>query len=193
MKYRFLLCVCLALGAVGLLASCGAVAVGGAGATGYKTAVDERSIGTIYDDTVIASKVKTKLVSDDFVKSRYIDVGVLNGVVYLTGLAESASQKRMASDLARGIDGVRRIENQLVVGKTTMGTIMDDAILTSKIKTELIKSEDVRATNVDVDTVNGVVTLTGIVRSAKEKSTVLYLTRQVAGNRRIVDNITVNY
>lgn len=192
MKYRILIGF-IVIPFLGFsLYSCGAVAVGSAGAGGYKTAVDERSIGTIYDDTVISGKVKTKLLSDEFVKSRYIDVDVLNGVVYLTGLVESASQRRMAADLARGVDGVRKIENQLVVGKTSVGTIVDDTILTSKIKAELIKADNVRSTNIDVDTVNGVVTLTGIVRSEQEKNTVLYITQQVAGNRKIIDNISVN-
>lgn len=173
------------------LTGCGAAAVGGAAYGGYTTVKEERSIGTIIDDSWISTKVKTKMISDEFVKSRYIDVDVLNGVVFLVGVVESESQKRMAGDIARGVEGVRHVENQLMVGKTSAGQILDDTVLSSKIKTELIKSPNVQSTNIDVDTTNNVVTLTGIVESVKEKDTALYIAHKVAGNRRIVDNLTV--
>ncbi|MFH2093224.1 MAG: BON domain-containing protein [Pseudomonadota bacterium] len=170
---------------------CGAMAVGGAGFSGYKAATDERSIGAIIDDSVISSTVKTRMISDEFVKARYIDVDVLNGVVYLIGVTESASQKRMAADIARGVEGVKRVENQLVIGQTSAGQILDDSVLTSKIKAELIKADNIRSNNVDVDTVNGVVTLTGIVSSLKEKNIILYVVQKVSGNHPIKDNLSV--
>ena len=84
-----------------ILSGCGAAVVGGAAYGGYKGATDERSIGTMVDDSVISTTVKSKMIADEFVKARYIDVDVLNGVVYLIGVVESSSQKRMAADIAR--------------------------------------------------------------------------------------------
>lgn len=182
----------VSLGAVTLLAGCGAVVLGGAGYTGYKGATDERSIGVMVDDTVIATTVKTKMIGDEFVKARHIDVDVLNGIVYLIGVVETASQKRMAADIARGVAGVRRVENQLLIGKTSTGQILDDTYLTSRIRTALLKDPDIRSTNIDVDTHNNIVTLTGILSSRAEKAKALYLTREIAGNRQIVDNLTVS-
>ena len=170
---------------------CGAAAVGGAAYGGYKGATDERSIGTMVDDSVISTTVKTRMIADEFVKARHIDVDVLNGIVYLVGVVESASQKRMAADIARGVDGVRGVENQLLVGRTSAGQTLNDTILTSKIRTELIKDPDIRSTNIDVDTNNNIVTLTGIVRSQSEKNKILYVVQKVAGNRQVVDNLSV--
>jgi hyperosmotically inducible protein len=181
----------LALAVALVLSGCGAALVGGAGYTGYKGATDERSIGTIVDDSVISTSVKTKMISDEFVKARHIDVDVLNGVVYLIGVVESASQKRMAGDIARSVDGVRRVENQLVVGRTTAGQYVNDTILSSKIRTELLKDPDIRSTNVDVDTNNNIVTLTGIISTVSEKNRVLAIVARVAGNRQVIDNISV--
>lgn len=166
--------------------------IAGAGTTGYKTAVDKRSFGTIVDDSIISSKVKSKLFSDDFVKSRHIDVDVLRGVVYLTGAIESTSQKRMAADIARGVEGVRKVVNQLIVGSLTAGEILDDAVLSSKIKTELIKTDGIKSTNIDVDTTKGQVTLTGIVSSYQEKNKILYVVEKMIGNRPLIDNIKVS-
>lgn len=190
MKNRLYVLHAVLLAAV-ILSGCGAAVVGGAGYTGYKGATDKRSIGTMVDDSVIATTVKTKMISDEFVKARHIDVDVLNGVVYLIGVVESVSQRRMAADIARGVEGVRHVENQLVVGKTTAGQILNDTILSSKIRTELLKDPDIRSTNVDVDTYNNVVTLTGIVSSESEKAKVLYVVQRVAGNRQVVDNLSV--
>jgi hyperosmotically inducible protein len=174
-----------------ILSGCGAAIVGGAAYGGYKGATDKRSVGTMVDDSIISSTIKTKMITDEFVKARNIDVDVLNGIVYLLGVVESASQKRMAADVARGVEGVRGIENQLVVGKTTVGQVLNDTVLTSKIKTELLKDPDITSTNVDVDTYNNVVSLTGIIKSSKEKNKILNIVRQVAGNRQIVDNLSV--
>lgn len=174
-----------------VLSGCGAAIVGGAAYGGYKGVTDKRSVGTMVDDSIISSTIKTKMIADEFVKARNIDVDVLNGIVYLLGVVESASQKRMAADVARGVEGVRGIENQLVVGKTTAGQILNDTVLTSKIKTRLLREPDITSTNVDVDTYNNVVSLTGIIKSSREKNKILNIVRQVAGNRQIVDNLSV--
>ena len=154
-------------------------------------ATDERSVGTMIGDSVILTTVKSKMISDEFVKSRYIDVDVSNGVVYLIGVVESSSQKRMAADIARSVDGVRRVENQLVVGKTTSGQVLDDTLLTSKIRAELLKTPDIRSTNIDVDTNNNIVTLTGVVRTQNEKMKILQVVQDVTGSSRIINNIKV--
>ncbi len=186
----FLLFVSLFL-AFSLTGCGGAAALGGAAFGGHKGATDKRSIGTMLDDSLLSSSVKTKMISDEFVKARHIDVDVLNGVVYLIGVVESSSQKRMAGDIARGVDGIRRVENQLMVGKTTAGQILDDTILSSRIQAELLKEPNVRSTNIDVDTNNNVITLTAIVSSYKEKETIIKVVQKTAGNRQIVDNLKV--
>ncbi len=175
-----------------MLSGCGAAVVGGAAYGGYKGATDQRTIGTMFDDSVLATKVKSKMISDEFVKARHVDVDVLNGVVYLIGVVESESQKRMAADIARGVDGVRDVENQLIVGSTSAGQVLNDTILSSKIKAELIKASGVRSNNIDVDTINNRVTLTGMLKSQAQKDTVLSIVQKVTGDRQIVDNLTIN-
>lgn len=181
----FLLAVCL------VLSGCGAAVVGGAAYGGYKGATDERSVGTMMDDSVLATRVKTKMIGDEFVKARHIDVDVLNGVVYLIGVVESESKKRMAGDIARGTQGTQRVENQLVVGKTTIGQQFNDTMLSSKIRVKLLQEPDIRSTNIDVDTNNNIVTLTGIVATAAEKNKALMVVHKVAGNRQVVNNLSV--
>ena len=46
-----------------LISGCGAVIVGGAAIGTYKAATDERSVGTMVDDSVIATRVKSELIA----------------------------------------------------------------------------------------------------------------------------------
>ncbi len=74
-----------------------------------------RSFSTIMDDSIICARVKAKMISDDFVKAYPIDVDVYNGIAYLKGIVATDSLKRMTADLARGVEGVIRVENQILV------------------------------------------------------------------------------
>ena len=191
MNYRYLLLFTVLI-ISSMFSGCAPAVVGGAAYGGYKGATDERSVGTIMDDSILSTKIKTKMIGDEFVKARNIDVDVLNGVVYLIGVVESSSQKRMAEGIARGVEGVRHVENQLLVGKTTIGQAFEDTMLTSKIRAKLLQDPDIRSTNIDVDTNNNVITLTGIVKTDKERNRVLYVVQKVAGNRQIVNNLSVS-
>jgi hyperosmotically inducible protein len=74
-----------------------------------------RSFSTTMNDSMTLAKIKTRMISDDLVKSGPIDVDVNNGVAFLTGVVETDSQRRMAADLVRGVEGVFRVENRLTV------------------------------------------------------------------------------
>ena len=77
-----------------------------------------RSISTRLADAIVYSKINRKMISDDLVNAGPIQVDVYNGVAYLKGSVENNSQKRMAADLTRGVEGVIRVENLLVVKRT---------------------------------------------------------------------------
>lgn len=66
-----------------------------------------------------------------------------------------------------------------------------DGSLTAKIKAKMGLDDTVKALNLDVDTVNGVVTVKGVVRSAAEKQRALQLARETDGVRQVVDQVTV--
>jgi len=174
-----------------LASGCAPAVLGGAAYGGYKTATDERSIGTMVDDSVIASTVKTKMIGDELVQARHIDVDVVEGVVYLVGAVRSDLQRERAGDIAAGVDGVRRVENQLLVGSTSAGQVLDDTLVTSRIRTELVKDGAIRSTNIDVDTIGTTLTLTGRVGSQNEKDRALAIANRFKGYRDLVDNLTV--
>jgi hypothetical protein len=76
-----------------------------------------RSTGTYVDDKVIASKVKTELIANEETKARNIQVEVYQGVVQLSGFVETERSKEMAGDVARRVEGVVDVKNDLIVRK----------------------------------------------------------------------------
>ncbi len=67
-----------------------------------------------------------------------------------------------------------------------------DAGITTNVKSKLAADDTVKAYEINVDTANGVVTLTGTVESPAAKEQALILARQTNGVTNVVDQITVN-
>jgi hyperosmotically inducible protein len=84
-----------------------AVLVGCAGA-GTKT-------GQAIDDAAITAKVKAQMANDKDVSAMDVSVNTDKGVVRLSGVVKSAQEKQRAEQVARGVEGVRRVDNALVV------------------------------------------------------------------------------
>lgn len=173
------------------LSGCGWVLVGGGVYEGYKVATDPRSVGTQVDDAVITTKVKTKLIEDPLTKARKIDVDTVNGVVTLTGLVDSEEEIQRAVAIAQSVPGVKRVVNNLRVGKRGIKSYLSDKEITAKIKAKFIADPEIKAFSIDVDTVNGVVTLTGIVDREEQKRRAVEIAKGVDGVREVIVNIQV--
>lgn len=66
-----------------------------------------------------------------------------------------------------------------------------DGALTSKIKAKMALDDTVKALRIDVDTTNGVVTLTGEVRSEPERQRALALARETEGVTQVIDRLQI--
>ena len=77
-----------------------------------------RTAGQNVDDARISTAVQASLTSDKAANFTRIDVDTTNGVVYLNGTVQSAEQKARAEQLAGRIDGVKKVVNNLQVGKS---------------------------------------------------------------------------
>ena len=81
-------------------------------------AMTGRTAGRNMDDARISTAVQTTLTSDKASNFTRIDVDTTNGVVYLNGTVQSAEQKARAEQLAGRVDGVKKVVNNLQVGKS---------------------------------------------------------------------------
>ena len=73
------------------------------------------STGEYVDDSVITTKVKAELAGDDFFKSFEISVETFKGVVQLSGFVNSQQAVDKAGQIARRVNGVTSVKNNLVV------------------------------------------------------------------------------
>src|SRR5687767_3884019 len=81
-----------------------------------------RSLGEIFDNKTMVGTVKTKLVRDRVQNLTWVGVDAKDGVVYLTGNAETAAQKARATELAQETNGVKRVVNDIVVNSAKADT-----------------------------------------------------------------------
>jgi osmotically-inducible protein OsmY len=73
------------------------------------------STGEWVDDSVITTKVKSLLAADDFLKSFEISVETHKGTVQLSGFVDSQQAVNKAGEIARGVNGVKSVKNDLIV------------------------------------------------------------------------------
>jgi osmotically-inducible protein OsmY len=78
------------------------------------------------------------------------------------------------------------------IRRPTAGAAIDDATITAGVKTMLLNDAQVNATKMDVSTVNGVVTISGSVRSKAEEARAIELARQVAGVKDVRSTLQVS-
>ena len=74
----------------------------------------------------------------------------------------------------------------------TVACAKTDAGITTNVKSKLAADDTVKAYQINVDTANGVVTLTGTVESSAVKEMAVNIARQTDGVTNVVDQITVN-
>jgi osmotically-inducible protein OsmY len=63
----------------------------------------------------------------------------------------------------------------------SVGETIDDATITTRVKTALLNDPDVGALRIDVDTFKGVVTLSGAVKSAAERDKAMGIAKKIGG------------
>lgn len=76
---------------------------------------EKRTVGKVIDDTIITAKAKAEILKAPDLKSLQISVETRNGDVILSGFVDSAASKLQAEELVSKIEGVKSINNSLVV------------------------------------------------------------------------------
>jgi osmotically-inducible protein OsmY len=162
----------------------------------------EQPTGTTGDVDTTPGWITTKIQAQYFVnpeiKPWNIDVTTANnGVVTLEGEVEETADKTEAVRIARETEGVTRVEDRLRVrgeaerdtADTAAGIERPDVWLTAKVQSKYFLDDEVKGLEIDVDTSEGVVTLSGTVRSEAERRQAVALARNTEGVREVVDKL----
>ena len=152
-----------------------------------------KSAGEQVDDSAVTAKVKTALARDPSTSAYRIDVETFRGDVQLNGFVDDAAMKSSAARVAKSVEGVKSVSNNLKIGagERSAGDVVDDTVITAKVKTALAADPVVAAHQVNVATREGVVQLAGFVDSSDQKSKASELTRRVAGVKQVDNQLEV--
>ena len=153
----------------------------------------QRAPGEQVDDAALLTSVKSALAADPVTEAGEINVDVNRGVVKLAGYVDSPKEKQQAGDVARKVDGVQSVQNDISVKKSdeSVGEVIDDSILTAKVKAALIADSSTKAHQINVETQEGVVQLSGFVDNATAKSTAGEVARGVNGVKSVQNDLQV--
>jgi hyperosmotically inducible protein len=146
---------------------------------------------TAVSDSWITSKTKIALFADERVKGREVSVDTQKGVVHLRGKVDSDEAKSAAADVAKNVEGVQSVKNDLQVVAPTARKAVDanDKEIAKAVGTRL--TQDMQLKKVDVRADGGIVTLTGEVPSITASAKASEMARNVPGVKSVKNELTV--
>lgn len=158
-------------------------------------------------DAWIDGRLEATFLFNEQLNSFDIVTDVQNGVVRLEGTVESEIERDLAGEIAKSIDGVRNVENELAVDASRARMARDsdagreaqgfkqavvDATLTARIKSKLLANGNVSGLSVDVDSRGGDVTLSGTVGSEEEKALIASIATNTEGATSVDNELIVD-
>lgn len=167
---------------------------------GVKSVINQLSVvgeqPAEHSDGWITMKVKGALAFRKHVSAKDTEVHTQNGVVTLSGVADSDAQKQLTSDYAKDVEGVTEVRNELVVSKPekahrTLGQKVDDSSITAQIKMALVMHKSTHPVDTKVTTKNGVVFLRGEAQNEAEKELVARIAGDIEGVKKVRNHMTV--
>lgn len=151
-----------------------------AASTAYETSVDERTVGTQAADAKIATTVRKRITDYDTQGLLAVDVYCHQGVVVIAGIVpQGAPLRAKAPEIARGVDGVNRVETYYVPSSPSKVT---DVGIGAKIKAKLVGDTQLKSTQVDWSVLGGHVVLVGVVDSNDK-------VQKIVGHVRAIDGV----
>lgn len=140
-------------------------------------------------DDAIAGAVEEQLLRDPVLRARAVDVGCRVGVVTLTGVVDDLLAKDRATELAETVRGVRSIVNRIVVDPHEERT---DQQIAEDVRQALLADPATEAYDLEVESLDGVVTLIGVVQSGPEEQLAVAAARSVSGVRDVGERISID-
>jgi hyperosmotically inducible protein len=156
-------------------------------------------------DGWITGKLEATYALNRHLNAFDINTETTNGVVHLTGNVETDIDRDLAGELAKGIEGVVSVDNDLTLkpdsrheahaateGTTRpFGVFVDDATTTAMVKSKLLANSNTNGLKIEVDTRGDVVTLRGEVASTEEKQLAEELARNTGDVKQVRNQLVV--
>jgi len=185
------------LGAIAVplgLSGCAVAVVGGmaaAGGVGYE-ATQERGLQGGVQDIALKADIETALLQANSALPIPVSVTVSDGRVLLTGRVPTPDMKAQAARVASQRRGVRAVYDEIEASPpTSTMASAEDAVITARLRSELILDPDIRSANFTIDTSDHSVYLIGQARSRAEIERATQIARYIPGVRRVVSYMDI--
>ena len=173
-----------------LLNSCvGSSSVGVFG-SGVSVAFDPRTVGMQIDDSIMQKNLMGRLALTEKKYLISLGVKVLDGNIFLTGKVDEPEEKLKITKLAWETKGVRSVKSAInIKGQTNFKNTAKDILITSQLRTAMIFNKSIKASNYNIDTINGKTYIFGIAITKDEKKAVINETKNIYGLKEIIPSI----
>jgi hyperosmotically inducible periplasmic protein len=147
------------------------------------------------------TQIWTTYALSPYLRANDLKVNVHEGKATLTGNVAEDVSKDLAKQIALGVDGIKTVDNKIEVvpnytaqtksGDRAFGEVVDDATITSAVKSKLMWSRYADGLTADVDTARGKVKLTGTASSAEAREAAGKLAMNTHGVRAVSNQLVV--
>ena len=166
MKFRNLLLIIILISVSGCVGYSSTGVLG----TGVSIAMDPRTIGTQIDDSLMQKNLRAKLILMDKGYLLNVKTKVLDGRIFITGKVDTVEEKLKITKLGWEIKGARSIKNDLKIKeKFNFKQTAKDVLITSQLRTAMIFNKSIKASNYNIDTIDGKTYIFGISITKDEK------------------------
>ena len=174
-----------------VLTLCTALVIGGALITGSAHAVSKADEKTPINDTWMTAKTKIALFADPRIKGSEFNVETAQGLVMIRGKVDSDEAKQAAEGIAKGIDGVKSVKNELQVVAPSKREAIDDtdASITTRVNAQFAKDSSLKDAGIHATTNAGVVSLSGEVSSLMTSGHAFWTVWQVPGVKSVKNEL----
>ena len=173
-----------------LLTGCIGVSSSGIFGTGVSVALDPRSVGTQIDDSIMQKNLSARIILLDKKHLLSVKSKVLDGRIFLTGKVDDPEEKLKLTKMAWETDGVRSVRNDIKVKEEfNFKQSAKDILITSQLRTALILSKTIKATNYQIDTYKKKIYIYGIAINSDEKKEVIEEAKQILDVEDVVASI----
>lgn len=171
--------------------NCAVIGIATTATTGAMIA-DERSVGNIIDDKVIATKIRHEYVKNNVDNSlRGISLEIYEGRVLLIGYTTDIEYKDEAEKLAWLVRGVNEVINDVVISKENEASLPKDMWISTKLRTKFLVNKDIRSVNYKMMVYDKVIYLLGVAETQKELETALAIAGEIKGVVKVKNYILV--
>ena len=173
-----------------ILNSCVGTSSVGIFGSGVSIAYDPRTVGMQIDDSIMQKNLTARLTLTDKKYLVYINTKVIDGNIFISGKVDEPEEKLKVIKLAWETKGVRSVKTAMAIkGETNFRNTAKDALITTQLRTAMIFNQNVKASNYNIDTINGKTYIFGISMTPDEKRTVIEEAKEIYGLKEVIPSI----